>query len=58
MKHEWKKHEKDLYGVKQSPRIVDIPMQQFIMIKERETQTTKNFRIKYKIYINWLIASK
>ena len=33
MKHEWKKHEKNLYGVKQSPRIVDIPMQQFIMIE-------------------------
>ena len=30
MKHEWKKHEKDLYGIKQSPRIVDIPMQQLL----------------------------
>ncbi len=33
MKHEWKKHEKDLYGVKDKPQIITIPPQKFIMIK-------------------------
>ncbi|MFR8053096.1 MAG: GyrI-like domain-containing protein [Negativibacillus massiliensis] len=33
MKHEWKKHEKVLYGAKDSPGLVDIPAQNFIMIK-------------------------
>lgn len=46
MKHEWKKHEKDLYGVKQSPRIVDIPMQQFIMIKGKGNPNDKEFSDK------------
>lgn len=46
MKHEWKKHEKDLYGVKQSPRIVDIPIQQFIMIKGKGNPNDKEFSDK------------
>ena len=46
MKHEWKKHEKNLYGVKQSPRIVDIPMQQFIMIKGEGNPKDKEFSDK------------
>lgn len=46
MKHEWKKHEKDLYGIKQSPRIVDIPMQQFIMIKGKGNPNDKEFSDK------------
>lgn len=33
MKHEWKKHEKVLYGAKDSPALVNIPAQNFIMIK-------------------------
>lgn len=33
MKHEWKKHEKVSYGAKDSPDLVDIPAQNFIMIK-------------------------
>ena len=32
MKHEWKKQEKDLYGVKANPVMVDVPLQKFIMI--------------------------
>ena len=46
MKHEWKKHEKNLYGVKQSPRIVDIPMQKFIMIKGEGNPNDKEFSDK------------
>jgi len=33
MKHEWKKHERELYGVKDKPQIVTVPRQSFIMIK-------------------------
>lgn len=32
MKHEWRKHEKELYGVKQTPMVIEVPVQQFIMI--------------------------
>lgn len=46
MKHEWKKYEKNLYGVKQSPRIVDIPMQQFIMIEGKGNPNDKDFSDK------------
>lgn len=33
MKYEWRKQEKDLYGVKQMPIIADVPKQKFILIK-------------------------
>ena len=33
MKHEWKKHEKTLYGVKDFPVLTELPPQSFIMIK-------------------------
>ncbi|MDO5096565.1 MAG: GyrI-like domain-containing protein [Peptostreptococcaceae bacterium] len=33
MKYEWRKMEKDLYGVKQKPEIIDVPSQKFITIK-------------------------
>lgn len=32
MKHEWKKHEKELYTAKATPRLISVPAQQFIMI--------------------------
>lgn len=33
MKHEWRKHEKNLYMPKQKPELVTIPEQKFLMIK-------------------------
>lgn len=33
MKHEWKKHERVLYGAKNTPALIDISAQNFIMIK-------------------------
>lgn len=33
MKHEWKKHEKDLYAPKQIARLLTVPNQKFFMIK-------------------------
>lgn len=32
MKHEWKKHEKEMYGAKETPALVNVPLQRFIMI--------------------------
>lgn len=32
MKYEWRKVEKSLYGVKASPKVVDVPEQSFIML--------------------------
>jgi len=32
MKYEWRKEEKSLYGVKASPKVVDVPEQSFIML--------------------------
>lgn len=46
MKHEWKKHEKQLYGVKQTARIVEIPRQQFIMINGKGNPNDKDFSDK------------
>lgn len=33
MKHEWRKHEKDLYLAKQIPRLLTIPKQKYLVIK-------------------------
>lgn len=33
MKYEWKKNEKNLYGVKQKPQLIEIPSAYYIMIK-------------------------
>jgi hypothetical protein len=33
MKYEWKKNEKDLYGVKQKPQLIEVPTAYYIMIK-------------------------
>lgn len=32
MKHEWKKHEKNIYGTKRSPALITVPAQNFIAI--------------------------
>ena len=32
MKYEWRKAEKRLYGVKASPKVVEVPQQSFIML--------------------------
>ena len=32
MKYEWRKEEKSLYGVKASPKVVEVPQQSFIML--------------------------
>lgn len=58
MKHEWKKHEKQLYGTKQSPRIVEIPVQQFIMIKGKGNPNDKDFSDKVSTLYSLAYAIK
>lgn len=46
MKHEWKKQEKELYGVKTTPVMVDVPLQKFIMIKGKGNPNDTDFSDK------------
>ncbi len=43
MKHEWKKHEKELYGVKQMPRVVEVSKQNYIMISGKGNPNDVDF---------------
>ena len=49
MKYEWKKNEKHLYGIKQTPELVDVPSQKFIMIQGAGNPNKADFsdRISY-----------
>jgi Uncharacterized conserved protein len=43
MKHEWKKHEKDLYGVKKVPALINVPMQSYITISGKGNPNDADF---------------
>lgn len=43
MKHEWKKHDKELYGAKQTPSLVIVPAQKFIMISGKGNPNDVDF---------------
>lgn len=43
MKYEWRKQEKALYGVKQTPVVVEVPKQQFILIKGKGNPNEADF---------------
>lgn len=43
MKYEWKKNEKNLYGVKQKPRLIEIPSAYYIMIKGEGNPNESDF---------------
>ncbi|EHI73558.1 Uncharacterized conserved protein [Streptococcus criceti] len=43
MKYEWRKQEKTLYGVKQTPVVVEVPKQQFILIKGKGNPNEADF---------------
>ncbi|WP_283690847.1 GyrI-like domain-containing protein [Clostridium perfringens] len=58
MKHEWRKHEKNLYGVKQYPRIVNIPKQQFIMINGKGNPNKEDFSNKVSVLFSLAYAIK
>ena len=41
MKHEWRKHEKELYIPKEKPELVDVPPMNFITISGKEIPTSR-----------------
>lgn len=43
MKHEWKKQEKGLYGAKQIPTMIIVPMQNYIMIDGKGNPNNEDF---------------
>lgn len=43
MKYEWKKQEKGLYGAKQIPAIITVPMQSYIMISGKGNPNDEDF---------------
>ena len=43
MKYEWRKQEKNLYGVKQTPVIVEVPKQKFILLKGKGNPNEVDF---------------
>ena len=43
MKYEWRKQEKVLYGVKQTPVVVEVPKQQFIVIRGQGNPNEADF---------------
>ena len=46
MKHEWKKHEKEIYGVKTKPCVLDIPIQKYIILSGRGNPNDEVFSDK------------
>lgn len=43
MKHEWRKHEKELYIAKTKPQLLSVPKQQFLMINGKGNPNGKDF---------------
>lgn len=43
MKYEWKKNEKNLYGVKQKPQFIEVPTAYYIMIKGEGNPNESDF---------------
>ena len=43
MKHEWRKHEKALYGAGKTPELLDVPAQKFIIISGRGDPNGEDF---------------
>ena len=49
MKHEWKKHEKNLYLPKGNPELITIPEQKFLMIKGKGNPNSEEFSEKITV---------
>ncbi|NFP92094.1 GyrI-like domain-containing protein [Clostridium sporogenes] len=43
MKHEWRKHEKELYAPKEIPQLISVPKQKFFMIKGKGNPNDEDF---------------
>ena len=49
MKHEWRKHEKELYMPKQKPQLVSVPEQKFFMIEGKGNPNSHEFQEKVAV---------
>ncbi len=49
MKHEWRKHEKDLYIPKQKAEIIIVPEQKFLMINGRGNPNNEDFSERIEV---------
>ncbi|SCG82775.1 hypothetical protein DW1_1202 [Proteiniborus sp. DW1] len=49
MKHEWRKHEKNLYMPKQKPELVTVPEQKFLMIDGEGNPNSDEFAEKIEV---------
>ncbi|MFQ6837697.1 MAG: GyrI-like domain-containing protein [Thomasclavelia spiroformis] len=58
MKHEWKKHEKGLYGAKQIPTLIEVPKQLYIMITGSGNPNDKDFSDKVSALYSLAYAIK
>lgn len=58
MKHEWKKHEKNLYGAKKIPTLVEVSNQNFIMIEGKGNPNDKDFSDKISALYSLAYAIK
>lgn len=58
MKHEWRKHEKNLYLPKQNPELITIPEHQFITIKGKGNPNNKDFSDRIEVLYSLSYAIK
>lgn len=58
MKHEWRKHKKEIYGEKKVARLVTIPIQKFIMISGKGNPSETNFSDKISALYSLAYAIK
>lgn len=58
MKHEWRKHEKALYGAGKMPSLVSVPVQKFIMISGRGNPNDADFSNRVGVLYSLAYAVK
>ncbi len=58
MKHEWRKHEKELYMPKAKPTLVTIPKQAFITIKGKGNPNQADFSDRIRVLYSIAYAIK
>lgn len=49
MKHEWRKHEKELYAPKETPQLISVPKQKFFMIKGKGNPNDEDFSKRIEV---------
>lgn len=58
MKYEWKKHDKKIYGAKQSPSLVTVPAQNYIMISGKGNPNDTDFSDRVSVLYSLAYAIK